>query len=298
MKISIVIPTKNRAEVLKRSLGSAVSQTYAAHEIIVADNNSVDNTKEIINSFNDKRIVHLHTDKNLNITENWMRGIKAANGDWVKIIYDDDWIDSTFLEKTIAHAANNISMIHTGGIVHVTMMGHSQNSEPVFLDDDILHCTSAVDHNIPAHFLLAEGLLQVSPVGTLIKKTALDYAMSVMPKLDKICFNSGIGPDSILVYAATTQSKNSWIHIPEILAHYDGRHGSLTIRTLGENPGLLKYCYARALNLLDTLWLDKYSEGVDLNKYLPRSIPKSFLELKERQLNPTATQIYMSRPSI
>lgn len=259
MKVSVVIPTKNRAEILKRSLSSAINQTYPVHEIIVSDNNSTDNTREVIESFNDKRIIHLHTNQDVKITENWIRGLNATTGDWIKIIYDDDWIDDRFLEKTIPYAKDDKVMIHTGGIIHVTMVGYSSNQPPQFVEKEILSCTSAVDHNIPAHILLAQNMLQVNPVGGLIKKSAIDYAISIMPMLDQTAFDSGIGPDVILFYAATTQLKNSWVHIPEVLAHYDGRHGSLTIKTSNENPKLLNYCYARSFNLLDKLWLDKMS---------------------------------------
>jgi len=241
LKVSVVIPTRNRAEILRRSLGCAVFQTKPADEIIVADNNSTDNTKEVIESFNDPRIVHLHTTEDFPITANWIRGIKAASGDWVKIIYDDDWVESTFLERTVPHAFGDRMMIHTGGIVHT-------------FESEGLCCTFAVDNTQPAHELLKRGQLQVNPVGALVKKTALDYGIEVMPMLDQVCIDSGIGPDVILLYAATTQIPNSWVHLPEVLAHYDGRHGSLTIRTLKENPTFLHDCYAKAFALLDKLY--------------------------------------------
>ena len=257
MKISVVIPTKNRANILKRSLGCAVNQTYPVDEIIVADNNSTDNTKEIIESFNDDRIIHLYTNKDLNITENWIRGIKATTGDWIKIIYDDDWIETNFIEKTLLYVNDDRILIHTGGIVH-------------FPQQEILCCTQEVDHNLPAHILLLQGLIQVNPVGALIKKSALEYGISVMPMLNQVCVNSGIGPDVILMYAQTTQILNAWVHIPDILAHYDGRYGSLSVKTFQTNPIVLDYCYARANNLLDKLWLDRLSTEIDLSLYTPK----------------------------
>lgn len=241
MKVSVVIPTRNRAEILKRSLGCAVFQTRPADEIIVADNNSTDDTRAVVESFNDPRIVHLHTTEDFPITANWIRGLQAATGDWVKIIYDDDWVESTFLERTVPNAFDGRVLVHTGGIVHT-------------FESEGLCCTFAVDNTQPAHELLKRGQLQVNPVGALIKKSAIDYAIEVMPMLDQVCIDSGIGPDVILLYAATTQLPNSWVHLPEVLAHYDGRHGSLTIRTLKENPSFLHDCYARAFGLLDRLY--------------------------------------------
>lgn len=288
MKVSIIIPTKNRAEVLKRSLKSALNQTYAADEIIVADNNSTDNTKEVIESFNDNRIIHLQTDQNVKITENWIRGINAASGEWIKILYDDDWIENNFLEKTISYIDKDKVMIHTGGIVHISVTGHSENMKPQILNQEFLTCTSEVDHAMPPHILLAQGMLQVSPVGALIKKSALDYAISVMPMLDKTCFDSGIGPDIVLLYAQALQKKNSWVHIPDILAHYDGRFGSLSIKTVTENPGFLHYCYAKSFHLLDKLWLNHIESEIKSDKKMVRIFPTNFLD-------PTSTIVYSSR---
>ena len=288
MKVSIIIPTKNRAEVLKRSLNSAVNQTYPADEIIVADNNSTDNTREVIESFNNNRIIHLHTNEDLVITKNWIRGINAANGEWIKILYDDDWIENNFLEKTISYIDKDKVMIHTGGIIHIFVTKHYENMQSETVDHELLTCTSEIDHTMPPHILLAQGMLQVSPVGALIKKSALDYAISIMPMLDKECFDSGIGPDIILLYAQALQKKNSWVHIPDILAHYDGRFGSLSIKTVTENPDFLHYCYAKSFHLLDKLWLDYISTQIRSNKKIPRMFPTNFLDF-------TSTIVYSSR---
>jgi glycosyltransferase involved in cell wall biosynthesis len=54
--ISVVIPTYNHAEFLKRSLKSVVDQTHQNLEIIVIDNHSKDNTDEVVYMFSDPRI--------------------------------------------------------------------------------------------------------------------------------------------------------------------------------------------------------------------------------------------------
>ena len=48
--VSVVIPTYNRALDLKRAIGSVVAQTYANWEVIVVDNNSDDNTDDVLQS--------------------------------------------------------------------------------------------------------------------------------------------------------------------------------------------------------------------------------------------------------
>jgi glycosyltransferase involved in cell wall biosynthesis len=240
LRISVVIPTKNRAEVLKRSLASAVNQTVPVDEIIVVDNNSTDNTKEVVEAFNDRRIIYFRSDVDVPITYNWILGIKAARGEWVKVIYDDDWVEDNFVEAVLPYMQPDKVMVHTGGTTH-------------FHDTSVLCCPDSVDSSRPVYELLKQNLLQVNPVGAIIRKSALEYAIEVMPRLDHVCIDEGIGPDVILLYAATTQIPNSWTHVPELLAHYEGRCGSLSVKTVKERPGFLEDCYKKSFELLEDL---------------------------------------------
>ena len=51
-KVSIIIPTKNSSKTLEYTLKSVISQSYKNIEIIVVDNNSSDNTKQIAKAYN------------------------------------------------------------------------------------------------------------------------------------------------------------------------------------------------------------------------------------------------------
>ena len=54
MRFSIIIPTYNRAYIIDRAIKSVLNQTFEDFEIVVVDDNSSDNTFEIVNSFDDK----------------------------------------------------------------------------------------------------------------------------------------------------------------------------------------------------------------------------------------------------
>ena len=54
--VSIIIPTYNRAKTIERCIESLQRQTYSNFEIIIVDDNSNDNTEEIVKRINDKRI--------------------------------------------------------------------------------------------------------------------------------------------------------------------------------------------------------------------------------------------------
>ncbi|MCA9750380.1 MAG: glycosyltransferase family 2 protein, partial [Romboutsia sp.] len=63
--VSIILPTYNRAYVLNRAIDSVMSQTFKDWELIIIDDNSKDNTEDLIKGINDKRIKYIKNIKNL-----------------------------------------------------------------------------------------------------------------------------------------------------------------------------------------------------------------------------------------
>ena len=62
--VSIVLPTYNRAHVIKPSIDSVLTQTYQNFELIIVDDASTDCTKEIVDSYSDARILYIQSKKN------------------------------------------------------------------------------------------------------------------------------------------------------------------------------------------------------------------------------------------
>lgn len=62
--VSIVLPTYNRAHVIKSSIDSVLTQTYQNFELIIVDDASTDCTKEIVDSYSDARILYIQSKKN------------------------------------------------------------------------------------------------------------------------------------------------------------------------------------------------------------------------------------------
>lgn len=93
--ISVVIPTYNHAEFLKRALDSIVSQKYTNWEIIVIDNYSKDHTDEVVYSFQNPKIRLLKIQNNGVIAASRNLGIYNSNGEWIAFMDSDDiWYDS------------------------------------------------------------------------------------------------------------------------------------------------------------------------------------------------------------
>ena len=94
-KISVIIPTHNRADLLPRAIKSVQDQTRAVDEIIVVSDGSTDNTEETVKKIaeQDSRIqlIAYYPGHNGNYARN--RGIEAATGEFIAFLDDDDeWL--------------------------------------------------------------------------------------------------------------------------------------------------------------------------------------------------------------
>jgi glycosyltransferase involved in cell wall biosynthesis len=90
VKFSVIIPTRERADTLGSSLQTCVSQEYDELEIIVSDNFSRDNTKEVVGSFKDSRIRYINTGKRLSMSDNWEFALSHVDSGYIFYLGDDD----------------------------------------------------------------------------------------------------------------------------------------------------------------------------------------------------------------
>ena len=105
MNISVVIPTYNRIELLKRSIDSVINQTIKPSEVIIVDDGSNDGTEAMVKNKYDS--LKLITQKNKGASAARNSGIKASSGEWICFLDSDDEWKNDKLEKQITAAANN-----------------------------------------------------------------------------------------------------------------------------------------------------------------------------------------------
>lgn len=88
--VSIVLPTYKRARVLPHAIRSVLAQTYEHWELIVVDDNSPDETPQVVESFDDPRIRYVRNDPNLKLPRALNRGFSLARGEYLTWTSDDN----------------------------------------------------------------------------------------------------------------------------------------------------------------------------------------------------------------
>jgi len=97
VKFTVVITTYNRLPLLRRAVESVLSQTVPC-ELVVADDCSTDETQKYLTSLGD-RIIYHRNPVNMGHAETVNAGVKAATGDWIKMLDDDDYLAPNCIEK-------------------------------------------------------------------------------------------------------------------------------------------------------------------------------------------------------
>lgn len=112
-RISVVIPTYNRAKVVPKALESVFAQTFPAAEIIVVNDGSKDDTPAVLASYGDRIKAISQSNGGLSAARN--TGILAADSEWIAFLDDDD----EYVPERLAIAAETIAR-HPDIGVHAT----------------------------------------------------------------------------------------------------------------------------------------------------------------------------------
>jgi hypothetical protein len=103
--VSVIVPNYNHAPFLRQRIDTILAQTYGDFELILLDDCSTDDSRNILNEYSyDFRVTHLEfNDKNSGSTfKQWNKGVRLARGKYVWIAESDDYADRNFLETLIA----------------------------------------------------------------------------------------------------------------------------------------------------------------------------------------------------
>jgi glycosyltransferase involved in cell wall biosynthesis len=115
--LSVVIPTYNRAHLIKRSITSVLCQTYHDFELIIVDDNSTDNTREVVTGINDSRIRYIKHEKNMGNAAARNTGIKNSRAEYIAFQDDDDeWMPDKLEKQMICFTdpSSKIDVVYSG----------------------------------------------------------------------------------------------------------------------------------------------------------------------------------------
>jgi glycosyltransferase involved in cell wall biosynthesis len=110
--VTVIITCYNYGRYLPESLDSVLAQTYKDVDVVVLDDGSTDNTKEVAQQYASKHanVTYVHQE-NKGIVATRNRAIKLASGDYIIQLDADDWIDPDYVQKTMAVAEQTKSDI-------------------------------------------------------------------------------------------------------------------------------------------------------------------------------------------
>lgn len=113
-KIAAVIPAFNGQAVITKCLNSLLSQTHRVGRIYVVDNDSHDDTANVVDQYRSERITYLRLGENLGPTGAFARGMQAAiddNCDWVWLMDQDGVASADALEKLLESSAHKADIV-------------------------------------------------------------------------------------------------------------------------------------------------------------------------------------------
>jgi glycosyltransferase involved in cell wall biosynthesis len=90
VKFSVLLPTRNRLDLLRYAVESVRKQDYQDWEIVVSDNDSEEGIEGYVRELADPRIIYVRTEKFVPVTDNWNNALRYSTGEYVVMLGDDD----------------------------------------------------------------------------------------------------------------------------------------------------------------------------------------------------------------
>ena len=114
--ISVIMNCYNSDKYLKEAIDSVIAQTYANWEIIFWDNQSTDQSAEIVKLYDDERIKYFYAEQHTTLGEGRNKALEKVTGEFISFLDCDDLYLPQKLEKTLEYFKDdNIGLVYTNG---------------------------------------------------------------------------------------------------------------------------------------------------------------------------------------
>lgn len=145
--VSVIINCYNGERYLREAIESVIAQTYSNWELIFWDNQSIDNTRKIVESFNDKRIHYYYSPYHTPLGEARNLAVEQAKGEYINFLDSDDYWSSEKLKTQVDSIIDtSIGFIFTDFQIILESMPYNQSTYSLFkriqkrrVSDDIYH---------------------------------------------------------------------------------------------------------------------------------------------------------------
>lgn len=215
---SIVIPTFNRAELVRAAIDSALEQSVPC-EVIVCDHGSTDDTPSVARGYGSK-IRYLRRNDDHGPFYCWLDGVIHASAELVHITYDDDWIAPQFIEKCMSVLPADAALAFTSYTVVDSNGAEMMRLPPTYLTG--VHLARDLES------ALLKSDLTISPGCALMRrKTMIESISPSGVPLSEARYH-GAGPD-MLLFLMPLLNYARFGYVGEALAYFRAHDGSITI---------------------------------------------------------------------
>lgn len=177
---SVLMPTRNRASLLRVSLPTAINQRFQDYEIIVSDNNSTDDTKEVVEqlSKSSDKIKYINPGRDLSMCDNWEYVLRHAQGRYVIYLCDDDalTVDSlSYIHELLSRFQMNVLVWRSGGYNHPDIPDKRRLSFTYnYSSGDLFEVASAPVIDALCHFDWSVNAIVPKMLNCAVAKEAID----------------------------------------------------------------------------------------------------------------------------
>jgi len=166
-QVTVEMVAYNAQRFIRQAIDSVLAQTYRNFELLIVDDGSTDATADIVASYSDSRIRHIHT-PHRNCASARNQAIAEARGEYLLCVDSDDFIEPSYLEKMVACARQHpeVDYFYPGGLVLVDGMGNPTGKQWQYLDFS--------DNKMLAAFLFDKGYGPIPNPGSLKRRSLFD----------------------------------------------------------------------------------------------------------------------------
>jgi len=212
LRISVIIPTHNRASLLRSAVESVTNQTYPVHEILIVDDGSTDETKQVVQELvrSAKRSctsIHYFRQEQHGVAAARNTGIKAVTGDWVAFLDSDDrWLPEKLAWQV--QALKRFAATSTACVTDATYVNNSMLKKTAFEQADTV-CTDLIGlfPNLPERVAYGFHGLYLQ---------ALLMTLQTVTEIGEFDTSRRLGEDSDFLFRLASNTVMCYVNIPLI----------------------------------------------------------------------------------